>query len=117
MVDDEEISIRAAVEVSYLSQDEQELVSQLVEEKPKLLNMKVAQQLKELSNSGELTDEVIQELSTPQKKDTVKTKSVKIQADDYSRFFGKDTSSDEISETIVKALEMYFKDTNRFLEE
>ena len=117
MVDDEEISIRSAVEVSYLSQDEQELVSQLIEEKPKLLNMKVAGQLKELSNSGELTDDVIREILKPQKKDTAKTKSVKIQADDYSRFFGKDKSSDEISETIVKALEMYFKDTNRFLEE
>ena len=117
MVDNEQISIRAAVEVSYLSQDAQELVAQIIEDKPKLLNMNVAGQLKELSNRGELTDDVIKELLTPQKKDTAKTKSVKIQADDYSRFFGKDTTSDVISETVVKALEMYFKANKKTLEE
>ena len=117
MVDEEFISIRAAVEVSYLSEEEQELVAELTEDSPKLLSMTAAQQLKKLKNSGELTDEAIRELLTPTAKESAKTKSVKIQYDDYNRFFGKNKNSDEIRDTIIKALELYFKSTNRFTEE
>lgn len=112
MVDNGIISIRAAADVSYLSQEEQELVVKLIEDNPKLLNMKVSEQLRTLKRSDELTDEVISELITPKEKNPVKTKLVKIQYDYYNRFFGNNKSSDEIRDTIIKALEFYFENTN-----
>ena len=118
MVDDELISIRAAVEVSFLSKEDQELVAQLIEDNPKLLSMSTAGQLKKLSNSGDLTEDIIAEVLAPKEKEASKTKSVKLPSEDYNRFFSGKKDSDEIRDTIVKALEFYFNNTSTdFMED
>ncbi len=111
LVDDEQIALRAAVEVSYLSDDEQELVAKLIEDNPKLLNMKAAEQLKKLKQSGELTEETISETLTPADKEKAKTKSVKIPTDTFNRYFSDGKTAEEIQDTVIKALEHYFKYT------
>lgn len=99
------ISIRVGVDLSYLTEEEQELVAQA---DPKRLNMKVSSQLKECA--GTLSEEDIDEIINGRNEEiSKKPKSVKIEYDSYSRFFPDGTKSDEIQNTIIKALEAYFE--------
>lgn len=105
-IDNNLISIRVGVDLSYLTDGEQEIVTY---EDPKKLNMKVSSQLKE--RAGSLTDEDIDKIVNGNgKEDKPKQpKAVKIEYDSYSRFFPEGTKSDEIENTIIKALEAYFE--------
>ena len=103
-VDNSEIAVRAAVNLSYLNLDEQELITY---EDPKKLNMKVTSQLKDYA--GVLDEETIDEIIRGKKENEKKPKPVKIQHDVYSRFFPDHTKPEEIQATIIKALETYFE--------
>ena len=105
-IDNNLISIRVGVDLSYLTDEEQEIVTY---EDPKKLNMKVSSQLKE--RAGSLTDDDIDKIVNGNgKEDKPKQpKAVKIEYDSYSRFFPEGTKSDEIQNTIIKALEAYFE--------
>lgn len=104
-IDNAFIPIRVGVDLSYLTKDEQELVAQT---DPKRLNMKVSSQLKE--RAGMLTEDDIDEIINVKKGEKPKKpKAVKIEYDSYSRFFPDGTKSDEIQNTIMKALEAYFE--------
>lgn len=105
-VDNNLIPIRVGVDLSYLTEEEQELITY---EDPKKLNMKVSVQLKE--RAGTLTEEDIDEIvnNKPKSGSSKKPKAVKIEYESYSRFFAEGTKADVIQDTIVKALEAYFK--------
>ena len=103
-VDNGEIAVRAAVNLSYLNLDEQELITY---EDPKKLNMKVTSQLKDYA--GVLDEETIDDIIRGKKENEEKPKPVKIQHDVYSRFFPDHTKPEEIQATIIKALETYFE--------
>lgn len=103
-VDNGEIAVRAAVNLSYLNLDEQELITY---KDPKKLNMKVTSQLKDYA--GVLDEETIDEIIRGKKENEKKPKPVKIQHDVYSRFFPDHTKPEEIQATIIKALETYFE--------
>lgn len=104
-VDDDLIPIRVGVDLSYLTEEEQELITY---EDPKKLNMKVSAQLKE--RAGTLTEDDIDKIVNGNGAEVKpkKPKTVKIEYDSYSRFFPDGTKSDEIQDTIIKALEAYF---------
>lgn len=105
-VDNNLIPIRVGVDLSYLTEEEQELITY---EDPKKLNMKVSVQLKE--RAGTLTEEDIDKIvnNKLQSGNSKKPKAIKIEYESYSRFFAEGTKADVIQDTIVKALEAYFK--------
>ena len=103
-VDNGDIAVRAAVDLSYLKSDEQELVSF---ENPKKLNMRVTAKLKEFS--GVLDEDTLNEVLNGKRESEKKPKAVTIKHDVYSRFFSDNVKADEIEDTIIKALELYFE--------
>lgn len=104
-VDNALISIRVGVDLSYLSEEEQEIVANTAD--PGKLNMKTAALLR--AESGYLTTSKVQEIVNGKKEvKEKKPKAVKVEYDIYSRFFADDTKTEEIQTVIVKALEAYF---------
>lgn len=104
-VDNALISIRVGVDLSYLSEEEQEIVADTAD--PGKLNMKVAAALR--TESGYLTEKVVDELVNGKKEvKEKKPKAIKVEYDTYSRFFAEGTKTEEIQKVIVKALEAYF---------
>lgn len=106
-VDTKSVSIRAAVDISYLTYEEQDLLCEIAV--PTMLQMKTAELLKTYSKAGTLTREKMQQiLSGNLLQRESKPKPVKIPYDAYHRFFAENTKPEEIAETIENALEYYF---------
>jgi ParB family chromosome partitioning protein len=112
-VDDEEIGLYPAVSISYLSKDEQEELNMLLnsEESTFKINMKKAEALRELSENGKLTSDVMLQVLSGEynKKPKLKTSQpFKLKAKIYQKYFKNDPPKKEIESTITQALEEYF---------
>ena len=103
-VDNGDIAVRVGVDLSYLTAEEQELVSY---EDPKKLTMKVSENLKE--HSGQLDEDTIDEMVNRSSDKQKKPKDIKIKHEVYKKYFTDDTPPDEMERTIIRALEMYFE--------
>ncbi len=108
LVDSGEISIRAGVELSFLSAEAQAAVAECAEESK--VDMKKAKALRDAAdNEGNIGSDTVHAIlcgeDTAQKP---KPKSVKISNDTYTKYFSKGTKAKEISETVEKALAYYF---------
>lgn len=106
------LSIRAGVELSYIEPDGQELLVEHLADSDfsairKLLTEKTAKALREAFQSGLITEP--DDIPIVLKK-TVKTAAISFKIDSAitQRYFTKGESQKEISETIEKALELYF---------
>lgn len=109
LVDSGTLSIRAGVEFSFLSEDTQAVIAECAEECK--IDMKTAKKLRDAADSegnidGDTVYSIICGEDTEQKP---KPKSVKISHDAYTKYFSEGTKAKEISETIEKALALYFK--------
>ena len=107
-IDNENIAFLAGVQLSYLSDDTQETVALLAEQYK--ISIKKAEELRKNASDGSLSDKEVEQILSgktdePQQP---KPKSVKISQASYSRYFSKKATSEEVSEIIEKALEMYF---------
>ena len=69
--------------------------------------MRVTAKLKEFA--GVLDEETLGEILSGKRENEKKPKAVTIKHDVYSRFFSDNAKSDEIENTIIKALELYFE--------
>ena len=110
----EELALRAAVSLSYLSSDEQNELNRLLGESAYKIDMKKAESLRKFSEGKKLTDEkMIQILSGElYKKPKPKTAPpLKIKAKVYQKFFDDNCSQSEMEVIIEKALAMYFANT------
>ena len=108
LVDSRELSIRAGVELSFLSEDTQEIVAEFSEDSK--IDMKTAKKLHETADSdGKIDHNTIRKIIFGE--DTMpkfKPKNVKISSDTYTRYFSENVKPKEVTETIEKALEFYF---------
>ncbi len=107
MVDNKKLALRAAVELSYLSQDEQrnllDTMAHLVLKAP---SMKQAAALRSASQEGELDSDRIFEILTA----TEKKKEAKLPTNRIRSFFPSGTSIEDMENTILKALAAYQKE-------
>ncbi|MCM1059789.1 MAG: ParB/RepB/Spo0J family partition protein [Eubacterium sp.] len=110
-VDDGAIAIRAAVNLSYLTQDEQSRVAELMDLG---MDMKKAVLLRELSKQGKLNERAIQDImyrgelndgSGAVKRKPIK---VKISADISEKYFAPEWDEKKVQEIVDLALEQYF---------
>ena len=107
LVDSGDISIRAGVELSFLSAEVQAIVAEQAQDFK--IDMKKAKQLHDTAdNDGNIEHEMIIKIITGMSQDKPKPKSVKISSDTYSRYFREGVKAKEIAETIEKALQFYF---------
>ena len=108
LVDDGSLAIRSGVELSFLSEEAQETVAEQAEDFK--IDMKKAKALREAADSeGDIDTAAIVRIITGTENVKPKPRNVKISDEVYSRFFTADMKKKEVTETIEKALEFYFK--------
>lgn len=104
-LDKETLSIRAGVELSYLSIEEQTAVEELLRDDEKV-SMQQARQLREASSSGGLTQETAKQIL---KKTPPKAKSISISRELLTKYFHEEQTAEEIEQVVAEALELYFQ--------
>ncbi len=107
MVDDVKIAFRPAVELSYLSKEQQESLYSTMECEDCTPSLAQAIKMKEFSKDGKLTDEVI--LSIMQEEKPNQKEQFKMPKERISKYFAPGTPAQKIEDTIIKALELYRK--------
>ena len=107
MVDDGKIAFRPAVELSYLSPKQQEVLYSTMECEDCTPSLAQTIKMKEFSKDGKLTEEVI--LSIMQEEKPNQKEQFKMPKERISKYFAPGTPAQKIEDTIIKALELYRK--------
>ncbi len=107
MVDDGKIAFRPAVELSYLSKNQQEALYSTMECEDCTPSLAQAIKMKEFSKDGKLTDEVI--LSIMQEEKPNQKEQFKMPKERINKYFAPGTPAQKIEDTIINALELYRK--------
>lgn len=107
MVDDGKIAMRPAVELSYLTENEQEILLNTMEWEDCTPSHAQAIKLRQFSQEGKLNEGVIQSILQEEKPN--QKEQFRMPKERISKYFAPGTSSQKIEETIIKALELYRK--------
>ena len=107
MVDRESIAFRPAVELSYLSEDEQRNLVETIDSEEATPSLSQAIRMKKLSQEGKLDIDKIFSIMTEEKPNQAET--VKFKSDELSRFFPERTPPELIRQTIFKLLDAWQK--------
>ena len=115
MVDDNKIDLTPAVELSYLTRQEQRDLLETMESEDCTPSLSQAIQLKKLSQAGDLNmDKIFDILREPKANQQDK---ISFRVDDLRKFFPKSYTAARIQETILKLLSDYQKKRQRSREE
>ena len=115
MVDSGKIALTPAVELSYLTWQEQRDLLETMESEDCPPSLSQAIQLKKLSQAGELNmDKIFDILREPKANQQDK---ISFRVDDLRKFFPKSYSAARIQETILKLLTDYYRKCQRSREE
>ena len=107
MVDEGKIAFRPAVELSYLSKEEQTSLLMTMESEVCTPSLAQAIKIKKFSQEGRLNDDVILSILSeekPNQREVYRLPKARI-----DKYFPKGTPSEKIEEIICKALELYRK--------
>ena len=107
MVDEEKIAFRPAVELSYLTEDEQRDLLETIESEETTPSLAQAIRMKNLSKVGKLDMDTIFAIMTEQKPN--QKEKIKIPMERLEQFFPRGMPQKQIEDTIVKALTLYQK--------
>ena len=107
MVDEEKIAFRPAVELSYLTEDEQRDLLETIESEEATPSLAQAIRMKNLSKDGKLDMDTIFAIMTEQKPN--QKEKIKIPMERLEQFFPRGMPQKQIEDTIVKALTLYQK--------
>ena len=110
MVDDGKIALTPAVELSYLSEKEQDLLLEQMDYTDATPSLSQAQRMRHMSREQELSSEELYDIMSEVKGNQVEY--VKVPMDRIRDFFRPDTSVKQMQDMIVKAMEHY----SRYLE-
>ena len=105
MVDSGKIAFRPAVELSYLSKEQQQSLYDTMECEDCTPSLAQAIKMKEFSRDGKLSAEVI--LSIMQEEKPNQREQFKMPKERISKYFAPGTPAQRIEDTIIKALELY----------
>ena len=115
MVDDGKIALTPAVELSYLTKQEQRDLLETMESEDCTPSLSQAIQLKKLSQAGELNmDKIFDILREPKANQQDK---ISFRVEDLRKFFPKSYTAARIQETILKLLTDYYRKRQRSREE
>ena len=107
MVDEGKIAMRPAVELSYLSENEQTILHETMEMEDCTPSHTQAIKMRKFSEEGKLSEDVI--LSIMQEEKPNQKEQVRIPRDRISKYFAPGTPAKTIEDTVVKALDLYRK--------
>ena len=105
MVDSGKIAFRPAVDLSYLSKEQQQSLYDTMECEDCTPSLAQAIKMKEFSRDGKLSAEVI--LSIMQEEKPNQREQFKMPKERISKYFAPGTPAQKIEDTIIKALELY----------
>lgn len=107
LVDEGKIGFRPAVELSYLTEEEQQDLLETIESEDATPSLAQAMRMKDLSKNCELDMDAIFKIMTEEKGN--QKMNVKIPMERLDRYFTRGTPPKEIEDVIIKALEFYRK--------
>mgnify|MGYP004626089123 CR=1 FL=1 len=111
MVDEKKIALTPAVELSYLTESEQRDLLETMESEDCTPSLSQSQQLKKLSQSGELDmDRILELLQQPKANQEEK---LRFDMKDIRRYFPKNYTTARIQQTILQLLEKYERNRKR----
>ena len=119
MVDDNTIALRAAVSLSYIPAAGQTLLFAILEDNPEFkVDIKKAGQLREFSEGGGLTREIIKDVLSgvalkKKARAPLPVQSLKIGGKLLSKYFGAEQKPSEIQAELFEALEFYREHKNK----
>lgn len=99
LVDEERVAFSPAVDLSYLSEDEQYVILNIYEYDEKTPNVSQARHLKMLSQEGKLTAEKIEEIMGEQKPNQVE--KIKINAERIQKLLPKEITTEKQTEDFI----------------
>ena len=114
MVDDGKIALTPAVELSYLTKQEQQDLLETMESEDCTPSLSQAMQLKKLSQSGALTMDII--FDTLREPKANQQDKISFRVDDLRRYFPKSYSAARIQGHILKLLEADYRKRQRAQE-
>ena len=106
LVDDGRMAFRPAVEISYLTEDEQRDLVETIDSEDCTPSLSQACRIKKLSQEGKLDMDAIFAIMTEEKAN--QKEKIKIPAERLDRFFERGTPQAEIEKVIIAALEDYY---------
>ena len=106
LVDDGRMAFRPAVEISYLTEDEQRDLVETIDSEDCTPSLSQACRMKKLSQEGKLDMDAIFAIMTEEKAN--QKEKIKISAERLDRFFERGTPQAEIEKVIIAALEDYY---------
>ena len=106
MVDDKVISLNAGVEVSYLKNEEQQQLFEIMERDECIPSISQAQRLKKCSLENRLTKEVIMEIMSEEKDIEMK---VTLDGSKIKKYFPKEYTPKQMETVILKLLDSWSK--------
>lgn len=107
LVDDGRIALRPAVELSYLTNEEQEYLLETISYTDATPSLAQAIKMKEFSKNGKLSEEVIESIMSEEKPN--QREKISFRADRLRQFIPSSVSGRQTEEYVLKALEFYQK--------
>ena len=111
LVDCKQISFNPAVELSYLSPEEQETFLQAMDEVQAAPSLSQAQRLKKLAQEGNFTMDAAREILNEVKKGDLER--VPFRNEQLRRFFPRSYTAQQMQDTIIKLLDQWQKKKSR----
>ena len=105
MVDDGKIAFRPAVELSYLTKEEQASLHEAMASEDCTPSLAQAIKIKKFSQEGRLSDDVILSILSEEKPN--QREVYRLPKERIDKYFPKGTPSEKVEEIICKALELY----------
>ena len=111
MVDDGRIAFSPAVELSYLTRDEQTELWDLIGREDATPSLSQALRMKQLSREAKLTPEVLYVILTEEKPN--QKEQVRIKTESLRKYFPRNYSAQQMEREIIKLLEARYRTTGR----
>ena len=106
MVDDNQIAMNAAVELSYLGSKEQAAVMQSIEKEDTSPSIAQAKKIRKFHQDGKLNEAVIDSIMMEQKPETIK---ITLGEDKLKKYFPKNYTKARMEEIILKLLDKWHR--------
>mgnify|MGYP004547176351 CR=1 FL=1 len=111
MVDDGRIALSPAVELSYLTRDEQAELWNLIGQEDATPSLSQALRMKQLSREAKLTPEVLYAILTEEKPN--QKEQIRIKTESLRKYFPRNYSAQQMEREIIKLLEARCRAKNR----
>ena len=111
MVDDGRIALSPAVELSYLTRDEQAELWDLIGQEDATPSLSQALRMKQLSREAKLTPEVLYAILTEEKPN--QKEQIRIKTESLRKYFPRNYSAQQMEREIIKLLETRYRAKGR----